>query len=228
MLEPHDTACQRFLTPDRLPFLPCSWSGPPEGLTFQRAIRALETYGHHAELLLAGELQKAALLTTHTFPQQIDPFTSKPDGGDCYGPMLLAFLELTALTTGIVVRPEAAEVHFSAVAVVGTAVPPAFSFEQRLGATVFHVDGLGNGTFVGSRNGALIFSCDGSTRIVAGVDGVVTRVIGSSAAPALVQLRLPGSVAPLALQVPPNTEWAINGASPPQLVRQVPFTPPYF
>lgn len=27
-----------------------NWSGPPEGLTFQRAIRALENYGHHAEV----------------------------------------------------------------------------------------------------------------------------------------------------------------------------------
>jgi len=69
-----------------------NWSGPPEGLTFQRAIRALERYGHHAELLLAGALQKSALLRTGTFPQQIDPFTSQPDGSsDCYGPMILSF-----------------------------------------------------------------------------------------------------------------------------------------
>jgi hypothetical protein len=53
-----------------------NWSGPPEGLTFQRAIRALENYGHHAELVLVGALQKRALLTTGKFPQQINPFTS--------------------------------------------------------------------------------------------------------------------------------------------------------
>jgi len=31
-----------------------NWSGAPEGLTLQRAIRALESYGHHAESVLIG------------------------------------------------------------------------------------------------------------------------------------------------------------------------------
>jgi len=83
-----------------------NWSGPPEGLTFQRAIRALENYGHHAELVMAGVKLKQALFQTMTYPQQINPFTTMPDGGhDCYGPMLLSLLEYTAMTTGIAVRP---------------------------------------------------------------------------------------------------------------------------
>lgn len=91
-----------------------NWSGPPEGLTFQRAIRALENYGHHAEVVLAGARQKAALLKTMTLPQQIDPFTSQPDGSsDCYGPMILSMLEYQALTTGVALRPENGTVLFS-------------------------------------------------------------------------------------------------------------------
>lgn len=66
-----------------------NWSGPPEGLTLQRAIRALETYGHHAESVLIGLALTAALLprgggktsTGGNFPQQIDPFTAVPEPG---------------------------------------------------------------------------------------------------------------------------------------------------
>lgn len=82
------------------------WSGPTEGLTLQRGIRALEAYGHFAELTMVGRLLTKALLrgcqsqgsfdsrpykvTTHAssppphnkpgchFPQQIDPFTGIP------------------------------------------------------------------------------------------------------------------------------------------------------
>ncbi len=31
------------------------WSGQPEGLTYQRAIRAIENYGHYAELTMIGK-----------------------------------------------------------------------------------------------------------------------------------------------------------------------------
>ena len=65
---------------------------------------------------MAGTAQKRALLRTNTFPQQIDPFSSVPDSGDCYGPMVLALLEYTALTTGIAVRPESASILWSSVA----------------------------------------------------------------------------------------------------------------
>lgn len=202
------------------------WSGPPEGLTFQRAIRALENYGHHAEAVLAGALQKAALLRTGTLPQQINPFTSQPDGGDCYGPMGLSFLEYQAMTTGIALRPENGTVLFSAVAINGSAVPQ-FSFSQRLGETVFRIDGFGNGTFSGSRDDTEIFSCTGSARVVTDVSGEVIAVVGAGAVASNVELALPGAPGPLQLDVQPNTEWAIHGASPPVLVRQVPFTPPF-
>ena len=69
------------------------WSGPPEGLTLQRAIRALENYGHVAESVLVGERLIAALLSSPgcnatssvgcRFPQQIDPLTALPYSGDC-------------------------------------------------------------------------------------------------------------------------------------------------
>lgn len=204
------------------------WSGAPEGLTFQRAIRALENYGHHAEVVLIGALQKAALLKTVTFPQQIDPFCSQPDGSaDCYGPMILSMLEYQALTTGVALRPEHATVLFSSIALAGDAAPPTFSFAQQLGNATFRIDGLANGTFSGTLNGVRLFTCDGSARIVTGLNGVIVGVVGATASTETVLLHLPGAATPLSLQVAPNTEWAINGDNAPVLVRAVPFSPPF-
>lgn len=208
-----------------------NWSGPSEGLTYLRAVRALSDYGHHAELVLAGAAQKAALLRTGKFPQQVNPLTAQPDAGDAYGPMILAFFELQALTTGVALRASTGggvSVLFSAVDVAGAAPAPAFNFSQRLGASVFAARGYGNGTFQGSCNGRLLFVCTGSARVVvAGADGSVSGVVGAGAEAGNVALALPGAGAPLALRVAPNEEWAIDGASPPQLARSTPFTPPF-
>ena len=208
-----------------------NWGGPSEGLTYLRAVRALGDYGHHAEALLAGAAQKSALLRTGRFPQQINPLTAQPDGGDGYGPMILAFLELQALTTGVALRAPPSggggvAVLFSAVA-VGGAAPPAFDFSQRLGEHVFTARGHGNGSFAGERDGRQIFACTGSARVEAGLDGTVTAVVGAGDAAADLELLLPGAPAPLALHVAPNERWAIAGAAPPVLVQKVPFTPPF-
>ena len=90
------------------------WSGPPEGLTLQRAIRALESYGHHTESVLIGLALTDALLSAPGcsgnaslchFPQQIDPFTALPYPGTGYGPMMISLLEYTARRVGIVPLP---------------------------------------------------------------------------------------------------------------------------
>ena len=89
------------------------------GLTYQRAIRALERYGHHAALSMVGSMLASAILdfdscatnASHChFVLEIDPFTREPKWApwaphDGYGPMLLAFLEFTALRVGVVPRP---------------------------------------------------------------------------------------------------------------------------
>ena len=88
-----------------------NWSGQPEGLTFQRAILALENYGYHGVVAALGEkLTSAVAENGCRFTQQFDPFTGKPslvhalthqpvaeDGSDpvqdAYGPTMLACLE---------------------------------------------------------------------------------------------------------------------------------------
>ena len=205
-----------------------NWSGPSEGLTFQRAIRALTFYGHHAELLLIGERQKFALSKTMQFPQQINPFTSQPDKGDCYGPMLLSLLENTALTTGIAVRAEPPTLLWSSFAINTTTMTPTFVFTQTLGTSVYQLEGFTNGTFVGQLNGVYLFSVvGGQGRIVTGLDGVVIGVIGASSFTETLQLSIPNVIQPIILTVAPNEEWSIMGNATPTRTRQVPFSPPF-
>ena len=54
-------------------------AGQPEGLTYQRAILALENYGHHALVTQLGKKLIGAIAENgYRFTQQFDPFTGKP------------------------------------------------------------------------------------------------------------------------------------------------------
>ncbi len=109
------------------------WSGQPMGLTYQRAIRALENYGHYAEISLIGErffeiIQKNG----SRFPQQFDPFTgvgSSPAQED-YSPMMFAALEYVSRLHGIQLNVENDRVWWSALAGSGKD----FTYTQRAGA----------------------------------------------------------------------------------------------
>ena len=106
-----------------------NWSGQPEGLTYQRAILALERYGYHS---LVTELGRKLIDTVDEngcrFTQQYDPFTGKAslvrtsdhqpvteacgeDVQDAYGPTMLACLEYLAHHYGI--PPHLGQVWFS-------------------------------------------------------------------------------------------------------------------
>ena len=107
-----------------------NWSGQPEGLTYQRAILALERYGYDRIVTALGEkLIRAVYEGGCRFTQQFDPFTGKPsivhalthqpvpEGSeepiqDAYGPTMLACLEYIAHHYGI--HPHLGEVWFSA------------------------------------------------------------------------------------------------------------------
>ena len=106
-----------------------NWSGQPEGLTYQRAILALERYGYHTLVTALGQrLIRAVAENGFRFTQQFDPFTGKPslvhaethqpvkeDSGepiqDAYGPTLLSCLEYIAHRWGI--HPHLGQVWFS-------------------------------------------------------------------------------------------------------------------
>jgi hypothetical protein len=202
---------------------------------------------------MIGALLRAALLNTlpnARFTQQIDPFTSMPDNGkDCYGPMLLSFLEYTALTTGIAVRPalastgtdSAADSQDSGARLLWTAAAPRanathqelgrFNYTQVLGAAQFSlVASGGNGTFSGfATNGQQLFECTPNVRVVTDALGGVVGVWGISTKAETARLIVPGRGAVTQL-VGPNEEWALatkGRALTLKLVRRVPFVPPH-
>lgn len=96
-----------------------NWSGQCEGLTFQRAILALERYGYEKLVTRIGQrLFDAVIRGGYVFTQQFDPFTGAPSlvsmathevippGSDepvqdAYGPTLLAVLEYIAHIYGV-------------------------------------------------------------------------------------------------------------------------------
>ncbi len=106
-----------------------NWSGQPEGLTYQRAILALESYGYHTIVTRLGEkLLHAIAAGGCRFTQQFDPFTGRPslvhaithqpvsEGSgepvqDAYGPTMLAALEYIAHRWGL--HPHLGQVWFS-------------------------------------------------------------------------------------------------------------------
>ncbi len=94
-----------------------NWSGQPQGLTYQRAIHALERYGHYAEVILLGEKLLPILIRNGQFSQQLDPDTGVPSlsNSDGYGPMILAMQEYVARMHGIHIDVEREQIWWSGV-----------------------------------------------------------------------------------------------------------------
>ncbi|MDR2505741.1 MAG: hypothetical protein LBD16_06505 [Oscillospiraceae bacterium] len=140
------------------------WSGQPEGLTYQRAVSALNNYGF-AHLLnpLFGKLLNAC--SDCVFSQQFDTFTgahsSKLDG---YGPTMLSILEYTAQTRGI--RMAEGKLLWSAFAREDSD----FTIECR--GKTYRLVGCDN-AFEGFVNGRKVLGVPYGKRIVTDMDGEI-------------------------------------------------------
>ena len=106
-----------------------NWSGQAEGLTYQRAILALERYGYEPIVTKLGhKLFETVIDGGYYFTQQYDPFTGAPsrvspvtkepipegsdeEGQDAYGPTLLSVLEYMAHIWGV--HMDMGEIWFS-------------------------------------------------------------------------------------------------------------------
>lgn len=235
-----------------------AWSGRPMGLTLQRAIRAFERYCHHAESVLVGEKLTEAILgfdgcasnASHChFTLEIDPMTRTPmhapwSPADGYGPMIMAFLEYTALRIGVVPRPADASMGplrheatllWSAVPNATVTTLASSNYSQVIGVDTFSlvVDGA---TMKGLKNGGTLFSCGVGVRVVTTYAGVVSGLVGISKAPVTVQLTSSAHGSALvSLTVKPNEEWSLSASAGPhstqqpttKLVRAAPFVAPF-
>jgi hypothetical protein len=206
-----------------------AWTGAPEGLTMQRSIRALESYGHFAELTLVGRRLSTALLRgctsgTNTssvgchFTTAIDPCTGVPHSGDNYGPMIMAFFETLALRIGIVPRPEQG-ILWSALRDHGGSG----NYSQRLGSRVYTLRIRGD-QFVGEMDGLTLFRGSTGARVVTDLEGTVTHVVGIDTIMHTVELDHAG--VHLNVSVHPNEVWKVSGTVASR-VRNVPFVAPH-
>jgi hypothetical protein len=151
-----------------------NWSGQPQGLTYQRAIDALENFGRFAEVTRLGEKLLPVLIRNGCrFSQQLDPMTGQPSSQkpDGYGPMILAALEYISRMQGIHLDVEHDRVWWSA-------VDPAasdFTSTQRWGEHHFRLS-CSDGVFRGFVNDQLAFTCSAGTRVVTDLDGKVSEI----------------------------------------------------
>lgn len=151
-----------------------NWSGQPQGLTYQRAIGALENYGHYAEVTLLGRKLIPVLIRNGcAFTQQLDPFTGEPGGKDGYGPMILAALEYINRMHGIHLDVEQERVWWSGLAEDGHD----FTCSQRWGDTTWAIE-CGEGQLQATVNGDEVFRASAGARIVTDLAGRPIEVVG--------------------------------------------------
>lgn len=145
------------------------WSGQPEGLTYQRAIFALENYGYESLLpVLAGKLFGAIGERCH-FTQQFDPYTGAPQGEKAgYGPTMLAVLGYIERLHGIGLHGET--LHWG----VQGGHESEYTLEWGDRHYRLACDGQQAHGFVDGREA---FTCAATARIITDYDGAVMRTI---------------------------------------------------
>jgi hypothetical protein len=148
------------------------WSGQPQGLTFQRSIHALESYGYYSELTHIGKKFLTATATYLRFSQQYDPFTGIPGDKNNlnYGPSILTALEFISRFYGI---------HFSNDRLWWSCLDndEDYSYSQRFGDKVFTQLSSGK-QVICSINGKEVFTYSKGARVVSDLKGNPIEVLG--------------------------------------------------
>lgn len=207
-----------------------NWSGQPQGLTYQRAIRALERYGHHAEVALLGRALLPVLIRNGTFPQQLDPQTGKPSlsNADGYGPMILAMQEYVARMHGICLDAENGRIWWSGLSPASWAgiddsggdSRGHLHYTQKWGDRVFAMKLSRKGGLTAMVDGREAFTAGSEVRVLTDLNGRLLSVVGVDSCPRKAHLEQAGQR--WAGPVSPNEVW---NCTPDGLVlaRKVPF-----
>ncbi len=152
-----------------------AWTGQPEALTYQRAIRALENYGFEWMLPILGRKLITAIGKDMAFVQQFDPFTSQPSyyalGGSQqnYGPAALAVLEYVSRMHGV-------SIERNTVRWADCADGVAFDYAQTWGDKTFRIRGDGQKTEC-LIDGKTVHSLHPGTEILTDMDGNIIKTI---------------------------------------------------
>ena len=161
-----------------------NWSGQPQGLTYQRAIRALENYGHYAIVTQLGQkLIEAVQRGGNRFTQQFDPLTGLPSSPkqDGYGPTMLAVLEYISRMYGVHADLATGRVWWSA------CDGKEFTYTQRWGDREWTLS-TAMGCMTARQNGRELFNCTAGVRVVTDLEGKVIEVVGIASEPQFIVL----------------------------------------
>lgn len=198
----------------------CAWSGPSQGLTLQRSVRAFENYGHYAELGLVADRFFAALRRNMgDFNVQFNPVTGVPMGSEGYGPMILAALEYYSHLYGVF--PDKAEIVWSGYPLNGA--DDYMDYSQGHGGKRYRLVQTG-GKVIGYVDGTVMFEVSSGVRVVTDRFGSVKNLIGISSREIPVELTVNGKV--MSVTVRPNEVFALKDGSL-EKINSVAFCNPY-
>lgn len=199
-----------------------NWSGQPQGLTYQRALHALERYGHVAEVTLLGrKLLPLLIKNDGKFSQQLHEQTGVPSlsNSDGYGPMILAMEGYLTRMHGIHIDPAAGEIWWSGLEPQGGS----FTHEVEWGDRRYQWS-LHNGVLEACVNGKQVFVLKPGIRVITDLEGRPRSVVGIDTR--VRHFQLPDSDQQTA--VAPNQVLSFtDDRNDLRVVRSVPFDYPY-
>ena len=227
-IEVHMLNPQEFWTPMPLPSIAVNdpffrnnedndWSGQPEGLTYQRAIRAMENYGHLAELTMIGKRLMEAAGEEGVFTQQYEPYTGRPSTPQKsdYGPTILAILEYIERFYGVHV--DKTELFWGCLPGGGSSR----QYRQEWGEHAYVLTHEGDHN-TACRDGIELFTVSDGVRVVTDQEGQIKRIVGIDVEPHTVTVRtVQGGTASAVIGPNETYIWKDGSLS---LDRKVPFT----
>jgi len=193
-----------------------NWSGQPEGLTYQRAIKALENYGHYAEVTLLGNRLLKTIEQSRKFTQQFDPFTGSQNGLDGYGPTILAVLEYFSRMYGV--YPENDSIHFN-----GLPSEQSYSYTQKLNENYYTLV-QENKQIKAYLNEREIFRGTAGIKVITEKNGIPIFIAGIDTVARNVKFEANGKS--YRSRMEPNEQYQINNGKL-NLIKKVPFDYPY-
>lgn len=181
-----------------------NWGGQPMGLTYQRAIQALELYHHKAEIRMLGKKWIYLLKEVKKLVQQYDPFDGTPCvtrseglapkgeetkryegvttlGPEGYGPTILAALEYISLLCGVNIAFE--QVKWSALCQW-----PSCTYTQNMYGHAYTLTQDGQ-TMTAYIDGMEIFTCSCGAEVITDLSGCLLSIAGIEETPVPIVLQ---------------------------------------
>lgn len=153
------------------------FGGQARGVTYRRAIRALEKYGYYRELTHIGKRFLSAVADSLAFTEQYDPFTGAPSCSKIcsdYAPTASAVLEFIARFYGVSVVFD--EVCWGAVGHEGEC---SSEYKFKWGGDMYTL-AAEKETSMGLINGSLVFTVTNGARVITDWFGNNPRVVNLS------------------------------------------------